>query len=202
MWNPGWDNIFRDNEWGRYPPEELVRFMSRQFRSADKSKVAVLEVGCGTGANLWYLAREGYDVHGIDGSEVAIARAKEHLIKENLKAALYQGDCLNLPFADGQFNCVLDIECIYANSFQDSLLIMEEIYRVLKPGGVFFSKTFMAGTHESALHKGYGTIRFTAREEIPQLYAKFKIENVDFIARSDKNMGHEIKEWLITCQKV
>src|SRR3989338_32841 len=28
MWNSGWDKIFEANEWGKYPPEELVRFVA------------------------------------------------------------------------------------------------------------------------------------------------------------------------------
>src|SRR6218665_938871 len=61
-----WDEKFRSRSWGRYPPEDLVRFMGRRFRAADKGAVKVLEVGCGPGANLWFMHREGFAVHGID----------------------------------------------------------------------------------------------------------------------------------------
>jgi SAM-dependent methyltransferase len=222
MWNSGWDNIFKENEWGKYPPEELVRFVARSFgKSGDKKKIAILEVGCGPGANLWYLAREGYDTYGIDGSHIAVNRAKERLIKDGLKAEIVAGDVLTLPFPDAKFDCVLDVECLYANSLKDTKVILGEIKRVLKPGGLFFSKTFMTGTYgdgkgeilagephtyikleESALHKGYGIIRFTSKDELGDLYSIFKIVNVDYIIRSDKNSKYEIKEWLISCQKI
>jgi len=45
-WDPVWERIFRSREqWGRYPPEELVRFMARHYyQVADRREVRVLEV--------------------------------------------------------------------------------------------------------------------------------------------------------------
>jgi SAM-dependent methyltransferase len=221
MWDKGWDDIFKNNEWGRYPPEELVRFVSRNFgNSRDKSNIKILEIGSGTGANLWYMAREGFNVSGIDGSRVGVKRADKILKENGLKAKIVVSDAVSLPFDDGVFDCVIDNECIYANSYKDSLKIMEETYRVLRDNGKFYSRTFMTGTygdgngkklkgekntyleiHEGALRKGYGIIRFTQEKEIPKLYGKFKIESVDYIIKSAKNRQYEIKEWIIICSK-
>ena len=221
MWNAGWDDIFASNEWGRYPPEELVRFVARNFyRAPDRSQVRFLEIGCGPGANLWYLAREGFSAHGLDGSGVALERARTRFAAEGLEVELSQGDAVALPYADGYFDCVLDIECIYANDLRESARIIAEARRVLKPGGLFFSKTFMVGTHgdgrgqrlagephtyvkldEGALHSGYGIIRFTAEVDIAALYTGFASLEYDYLIRSDKGRHHEVREWLITCRK-
>ena len=222
-WNKGWDQIFKDNEWGKYPPEELIRFVARTFRAvpAEKRKdIRILEVGCGTGANLWYLAREGFSAFGMDGSKIALERAKKRFKKEKLKAVIKDGDILSLPFKGDYFDCVIDVECIYANSMKDSKIILNEIKRVLKPGGYLFSKTFMTGTYgdglgrkmpgenntylelsEGALHKGYGIIRFTSEQDIQELYSVLQIKNIDHIIRSEKGRQYEVKEWVITCQK-
>jgi SAM-dependent methyltransferase len=220
-WNSGWDEIFRRHEWGRYPPEELIRFIAEHFYAAEpRSGVSILEVGCGPGANIWYLAREGFTVCGIDGSSVAIGRARERLAREGLVARLETGDIMHLPYADGSFDAVIDIECIYANSLADSRVILGEISRVLKPGGWFFSKTFMTGTYgegkgptlpgepntyleqsEGALKKGYGIIRFTSEDELRDLYSVLEIVNVDQVIRTEKNRSYEIREWLIECRK-
>ena len=48
-----------------YPNEEMCRFMGRRYFSTERSEranISILEVGCGSGANLWMLAREGFDV--------------------------------------------------------------------------------------------------------------------------------------------
>jgi hypothetical protein len=51
MWDPGWDNIFSKKKWGKYPPEELVRFVGRNYFSVpDRSSISFLEIGCGGGA--------------------------------------------------------------------------------------------------------------------------------------------------------
>ncbi len=221
MWDEGWNKVFTDNEWGKYPPEELVRFVARNYYNVnDRAKIKFLELGSGTGANIVYLAKEGFDATGIDGSKVGVDRTKKRLATENLSARLFIGDVVSLPFDDQSFDCVIDNECIYANSFAESKKIISETCRVLRKGGKFYSKTFMTGTYgdgngekfgnekntysrirEGALRKDYGLIRFTDKDEIQELYGVFDIESVDYLIRSDKNMAYEVKEWIIFCKK-
>jgi len=221
MWDPGWDDVFRAKDWGSYPPEELVRFMGRNFFSApDRKAVRVLEIGCGAGANLLFLAQEGFDATGLDGSAVALEQAKSRLNARGLSVWLDQGDAMDLPYSDTGFDCVLDIECVYANTLADSRKILGEAHRVLKPGGLLFSKTFMTGTSgeetgrrmegedntflelpDGPFNKGYGVIRLTAEEEILTLYDHFDNISVDYVIRSDFNRAKEVREWLITCRR-
>lgn len=221
MWDERWDEIFKNNEWGKYPPEELIRFIAINFyKCPDRSKVKILEIGSGTGANLWYMAREGFDVTGVDGSNTGVERSQERLKAESLNARVLVGDVVNLPFNDNSFECVIDIECLCSNSFKDTKKIVSEIYRVLKPQGKFFSKTFMTGSEgdgagekvsgekntyadsfKGTATKGCGIIRFTDEDEISQLYGKFKIESIDYITRSKNNRAQLVKEWIIACVK-
>lgn len=221
-WNSGWDDIFRQHEWGKYPSEELIRFIARNFyQVTSRLDVAILEVGCGPGANLWYLAREGFLIYGIDGSGVAIGRARDRLKYEGLHADLCVGDAMHLPYPDEVFDAIIDIECIYANSLKDSRSILAEIGRVLKPGGILFSKTFMTGTYgeglgptlddepntytnlpDGALKSGYGITRFMTEDDLFNLYGALNIVNVDYIIRSEKNRQYEIREWIVECRKV
>lgn len=203
MWNKGWDEVFKKYEWGKYPPEEVIRVIARNFfKVSDRSKVSILEVGCGTGANIWFLAREGFKSFGMDGSQVAVKRAQQRITKEKLSAQIIVGDATRLPYPDASFDAVLDVECIYSNSITDAKKIICEIFRVLKPGGIFFSKTFMEGTFRGALKKEYGLARFISKKNLPKLYTPFVIENLDYLIRSEQNGACEIKEWLITCRKL
>ena len=78
-----WDKLFASRPW--HPPEELVRFIARNFGSVpDREAVRVLEVGCGTGANLWYAAKEGFTIAGIDGSRLRSTRSTSRLREEGL----------------------------------------------------------------------------------------------------------------------
>lgn len=222
VWNSCWDDIFQQNEWGAYPPEELIRFIARNFYNVtNRSEFVILEIGCGTGANLWYLAREGFSTYGIDGSEVGIERARVRLTSDGLNADLRVGDAMRLPYPDDFFDAVIDVECLYSNSLKDSKVILAEIKRSLKPGGVFFSKTFMTGTYgeglgrtlddepntyteltESALGGGgVGIIRFTSEKELLDLYGALNISNINYLIRSDRNRKYEIREWIIECNK-
>jgi len=220
-WDTGWDDIFRKFDRGKYPSEDLIRFVARNFyQVADRSTVHFLEVGCGTGPNLWYLAREGFSAYGIDGSAVAINIAGERFSQENLAVDLQVGDAMSLPYDDECFDIVFDLECLYANTMRDTRVILSEVKRVLKPTGVLFSKTFMTGTYgdgngpalegepntyldltESALNSGYGIIRFSSRKDIEDLYSLLNIDNIESVVRSLGNGEHEIKEWIITCSK-
>ena len=67
MWNKGWDEIFSKKDWGRYPDLSVVRFiLGKTRKKIKKNKIKVLEVGCGTGANLSFLAKEGFKTYGLD----------------------------------------------------------------------------------------------------------------------------------------
>ena len=82
-WDPVWENLFSSGNWGQYPGEDLIRFVARNFYAvADRSATRILEVGCGPGANLWFLAREGFAAHGIDGSPSAVAKSRSRLDRE------------------------------------------------------------------------------------------------------------------------
>ena len=53
-----WEEIFRSREWGKYPPEHLVRFIAGNFYGVpNRGAVGLLEIGCGPGANAWFMAR-------------------------------------------------------------------------------------------------------------------------------------------------
>lgn len=221
MWNPGWDELFASTVWGKYPCEDLIRFVARRYyRVPERAGVRFLEIGCGPGANLWYLAREGFDVTGLDGSARALAQAKERLAAEGLSVRLHRGDAMELPFADGTFDAVIDVECLYANSWADSRTIVEEVLRVLKPGGWLFSKTFATGMtgeetgvrldgeahtylemRDGPLHGEYGLIRLTAEAEIPRLYAGFADIQYDHVERTDRDRRFVLKEWIVAARR-
>jgi SAM-dependent methyltransferase len=221
MWDKGWDKIFEENEWGKYPEVEVIRFVSRNFYSSmSRCDIKILEVGCGTGANLWYLAKEGFHTTGVDGSHVGIRNASLRLEKEGLNAEIIRCDAMNLPFESATFDGVIDNECIYANTYGDSETILDEVRRVLKCRGVLFSKTFMTGmtgdrlgetkqgeentytAFKGPLRQGYGIIRLTSESEVSDLYgSRFHLDSVDYVIRSDHDQTREIKEWIIHCTK-
>lgn len=98
----------------------------------------LLDVGCGGGQLLGWLAQEFPQVHftGVDLSAEQIGRARKRLARHASRTDLRVGSALELPFGDGEFDAVVSVASI--KHWPDPLQGMREIVRVLKPGGVFF----------------------------------------------------------------
>ena len=109
-----------------------------QFASPSRD-AAVLDCGCGGGANIRALLKKCPDgaVSGIDYSPVSVQKSQQlnrRAIASD-RCAVYQASVTALPFAPAQFDLVTAFETVYfwpglAQSFS-------EVRRVLKPGGTF-----------------------------------------------------------------
>lgn len=126
----------------RYPNEEFLRFMGSNFFGVERAKrsdVKVLEVGCGSGANLWMVAREGYDAHGLDLSVEALKLCRAMLDSWGVSASLAAGSMVSLPYQQRTFNAVVDVFSAYCLNETEFAHYLDEVQRVMKPGGRFFS---------------------------------------------------------------
>jgi ubiquinone/menaquinone biosynthesis C-methylase UbiE len=219
-WDPVWERIFRErSQWGKYPPEELIRFVARHFNGAsDRRSVKVLEVGCGPGAGpSWYLAREGYSFSGIDGSATAIDLARRRFRDEGLQGEFVTGAADALPWSADTFDGVIDIACLQHNSEAAARAIVGEIYRVLKPGGRHFSLATRAGcwgdgagTRVDATSfrdvtegpfSNMGVVRFATQDSLQRLYSRFQELEFEYSIRSMDHTRREIANWIVTCRK-
>jgi ubiquinone/menaquinone biosynthesis C-methylase UbiE len=95
----------------------------------------VLEIGVGTGKNMPYYPK-GVDVTAVDLSPGMLERARKRAAKTNVYANLKTGDAQNLGFPDEAFNDV--VETFVFCSVPDPLLGLDEMARVVKPGGRVF----------------------------------------------------------------
>lgn len=104
----------------------------------------VLDAGCGGGRNLVYLMSNGFDVHAVDHSPSAIeqlrvlaSRATPALPLGNIHRAPVE----TMPFADASFDVVISCAVLhFARDEAHWLAMMREMNRVLRPGGLFFSR--------------------------------------------------------------
>jgi ubiquinone/menaquinone biosynthesis C-methylase UbiE len=131
----------------RWPYTELISSVIRETKGADRSKTRILEIGCGPGNNLWFLADEGYLCSGIDMSPNAIDFARKRLASFCLEAELRVGDAVDLPWQDASFDIVLDRGGLTQNAYPEVRRILDEARRVLKPGGVFHAFTMFGLEH-------------------------------------------------------
>ncbi|HXS01674.1 MAG TPA: methyltransferase domain-containing protein [Pyrinomonadaceae bacterium] len=115
----------------------LADFVEAICREVTDRRPRILDVGCGTGANLLMLSQYG-DAEGVDVSEDALAFCRERgLDKVRLGAAE------ELPYEDGTFDLVTALDVV--EHLDDDLAGLREMRRVLRPGGrvLLFVPTFM-----------------------------------------------------------
>lgn len=218
-----WDNVFKSHEWGKYPPVGLIRFIARNFYSVkNRNEIKILEIGSGPGANLWYMSREGFSVYGIDGSSTACEQALNRLSEDGLSSGgIKVGDYSELleEFDDNYFDAVVDLESLYCNSFTQSKLILEKVFRKLKKNGLFFSMTFAnnpwhngddeveyhAHINKDSSNNVRGSYhRYTTKEDIQELYV---VNGISELVKVEKQVfypevGSGVEEWLIEIKRI
>lgn len=125
--------------------EKFCRWLERNHGRAYLNVTArVLDLGCGNGRNLVFLAKT-YGMRGVgyDISSEAIAQAKRASLDLPVEYAVraIQG-VIDLP--DASVDIVLDMMTSHFLDRAEREHLRGEVLRVLKPGGWFFFKTFLA----------------------------------------------------------
>src|SRR5574344_1708049 len=147
-----WEKVFQEKEWGKYPSVPVIRFIARNFYKVPNRKdIKILEIGSGTGANLWFCAREGFSVIGLEGSKTANDKMLERFKKENLSSHILKtkiGDYLYTldEIDDNSIDAIIDSESLCCNSFERTKEIISKCLKKLKVGSVMMSLTFAEGT--------------------------------------------------------
>jgi tellurite methyltransferase len=120
----------------------------------------VLDAGCGSGRNLVYFLRSGYEVFGVDESEEAILEARKlawalapHLPEDNFRVESVErmsfGEEANSRQQTANsrsenttgFDVVLSSAVLhFARDEEQWQAMVNEMWRVLKPGGIFFAR--------------------------------------------------------------
>lgn len=132
-----WDAIFKMQ--GKVFTEiqedmpEILKILKK-----DKAK-KVLDLGCGTGRHLVYLARNNFGVYGFDIAEEGIEIAQRWLKENNLLVHFKTGSIYKkLPYQDNFFDAVVSTQTINHGLIKDIRICIKEIERILKPGGIVF----------------------------------------------------------------
>jgi ubiquinone/menaquinone biosynthesis C-methylase UbiE len=220
MSNSFWENKYKDGFVQYYPWDTIVSFV---FNNAPKNKprneVNILEVGCGTASNLWFAAREGFNVTGIDVSQSAIEFAKNKFKEDDLKGNFSVNEFNALPFEKESFDLVIDRAALTCVGRAVANEAINEIYRVLNMNGRFFfnpysdlHSSFPSGyLDNSGLTQnitqgtlvGNGPICFYSREQVILNIEKFKLKNLQHmqyeeLLNKDKSVH---AEWRVIAEK-
>jgi 2-polyprenyl-3-methyl-5-hydroxy-6-metoxy-1,4-benzoquinol methylase len=129
----------------------------------DLHGLRVLEVACGRGGFLKYLAHQGAMACGMDFSFAAVQVARGKITGESvpLAACAIQGDAHTLPFHDNYFDILVSCETI--EHLPSPLQAVREFHRVTRPGGTLFLTT-PNYLNLTGLYEIYAKFRHAARQ--------------------------------------
>jgi SAM-dependent methyltransferase len=134
--NPNWDAATRK-------PEFLDRSVNWISKIAPSSQYKfLLDLGCGPGLYAERFNNAGYSVTGVDFSRRSISYAKEQSLFNNSNIEYNYQNYLTIDYVE-QFDIITLIYCDYAAlSIADRLILLEKVYRALKPDGKFIFDVF------------------------------------------------------------
>lgn len=202
--DPVWQELYGSGvQLNRYPWGVVVRFVhANRPPDCAPAAVGVVEVGCGAGSNLWFAAREGFAVAGIDGSESAIAYAQRRFAADDLAGDLRVGDFTELPWPDDSFDLAIDRAALTCCGRTAAARAVAELRRVLRPGGRLLFTPYSERHPSAAAGRpgddgvrvdidagalvGVGQICFYSRADIEQLLEGWRLLAVEHHEVSDE----------------
>jgi ubiquinone/menaquinone biosynthesis C-methylase UbiE len=125
----GDDRYFADLETQRYRSH---RHLLPWIRSMQPGK-SVLEIGSGVGLDTFTMAKHGMKVTALDLTLVGVYSASQRFARHQLPGNFSVSDACNLPIASNSFDYVYSFGVLH--HVADTVKSIQEVYRVLKPGG-------------------------------------------------------------------
>jgi SAM-dependent methyltransferase len=135
-----WQEMLDDAPDGAFgPQEELFGEVKNEAlaRIFPPGPGTMLECGCGTAEVSAYFAQRGYACTLLDASDTALELARRRFAAVGQEPTLVNGDVYDMPFEDGTFDVLTSFGLL--EHFDDVEKVIDEMVRVVKPGGLFFA---------------------------------------------------------------
>lgn len=122
--------------------------------------ISVLDAGCGGGRNLVYFLRHGFEVFAIDSNPGSVEQVRSlaaKLAPEIPPQNFVTADLVDIPFHDRKFDLVISSAVLhFADDEQHFDNMLDEMWRVLKPGGMLFARLASSIGIESLIRPIHG----------------------------------------------
>ncbi len=144
LWEESFSEQIARGAYNTAPVEAVVRtvsyFLRDRYKGEELRQLHFLEMGCGAGPNLVWLAQKGIRASGVDIARNALALAQKNLERAGLAdrtGSLLESSVARTSFADAAFDGIIEA-CVFQHLTRDDrVAAFGEVRRLLKPGGVF-----------------------------------------------------------------
>jgi ubiquinone/menaquinone biosynthesis C-methylase UbiE len=133
------EQVYQDQApWDTGRPQPAI------IRSAEAGQIrgSVLDVGCGTGENVLYVAAKGHESWGLDFVPVAIERARSKAAQRGIDAHFLVGNALELNRLGRQFDTVIDCGLFHTFTDEERPVFVEGLGKVLRSEGLLYILCF------------------------------------------------------------
>jgi tellurite methyltransferase len=154
--------------------------------------MSLLDAGCGDGRNLIYFLRHGFDVHAVDSNPQSIQQVR--LLASSLASDLPSqnflvADVAEMPLPSEKFDLVISSAVLhFANDDQHFERMLDEMWRVLKVGGMLFARLASSiGIEKLVKPTGRG------RYWLPDGTERFLVDEEMLAAASDRLRARQVE---------
>lgn len=152
----------------------------------------ILDAGCGSGRNLVYFLRNGFDVFGVDRDPAAVAavRALAAELAPQLPSDHFQvAEVDSLAWPDRSMDAVLSSAVLHFAADEPHFeRMLREMWRVLRPGGIFFARLASRIGLEERVH-----MDSNRRARLPDGTERFLVDEA-LLLRHTQQLGAELLE--------
>ena len=214
-----WDECYRKGGQAiRWPWSDVVSYTMRYARATGPD-YRVLELGCGSGANIPFFKSPPCQYYAVDGSDVVLEQVKEQ--HPDLSERLAQADFTDeLPFP-GEFDLVIDrgsLTCNHSSAIRRGLRL---VHQKLKKGGKYVGIDWFSTQHpdfrrgkptddahtrtgfEDGLFAHLGRIHFADQAHLLDLFSAFRVIVLEhkMIQRQIPDDGWQVATWNLVAEK-
>lgn len=217
-----WDEHFKNTSFD-YPNESVVRFLARCRKWYPQGKV--LDWGCATGRHVMVALKFGFDVMAADYVENCVDITR-HKVENELTTMpgkvidyIVNKDVDIEGVEDNSLDAILAFGVVFLDSMDKMESMLDNIYRMLKPGGRAFcdfrteddsvcknndrvSEYSYVITDENHFQKGF-CLTVLPLEKLKSILEEkgFVIDNIEIYEFTDSNMANKNSWWHVTLLK-
>jgi SAM-dependent methyltransferase len=176
-----WDSRFlREGYIWSERPSESAKYANRLFNKYDITDLLI--PGIGYGRNSLPFLESGYNVSGIEISEVAIELLKKSELSNKIR--IFNGSIIDMPFEDIKYDAIFSFNVLHLFNRKDRQTVMDKCKSQLNPNGLIFftviseqEPSYGEGTkiEENTFEKKGKPVHFFTEEDLKQHFSKFEI---------------------------